>query len=168
MTTVADRITAGLDYYWANLKNTQYPQRWPRWVETLQAKIELWLTGEEFEFLEFTGDALDPVQATRLQLFGLTKRFALLVIIEKNTTTGDVSAPIAWNLVDRKAITSLEADQSEHAHRHTLVLTAEYDGFPTPVTFPAIDDYDTDLEARKTLFIKLRDDLYPVHEPSRR
>ncbi|WP_315072195.1 hypothetical protein [uncultured Microbacterium sp.] len=159
MPTIADHLETELQK-WVNLRAMQRPYAWPTWVSALQEKIKLWLDGEEFEFLEFSGDNSDAVEATQLRVFGFTQRFALLVVVTKSVGSAD-SESVDWHLVGRGDIKALQADQSEQFHRRWLVTTAEYEGFPQPVEVPTLMNFDYELEARQALFIRLRDDLYP-------
>lgn len=159
--SVRSDLTAALDYEWSSLKGDSYPQEYPDWVHRLRNRIDLWLDGEsEFEYVQLEGAAGAAESAPRLRVFGLTHRFALLVIITKQGGP-EADVLVDWYLSPRTAITELDVSPKNIPGKEWLVITAKYEGWPESFTFPQDDDWRMDTEARKALFLKLRDDLFP-------
>lgn len=162
--SVRSDLTAALEYEWSSLKSDSYPQDYPDWVHRLQNRIDLWLDGEsEFEYLQLEGANGAAESATRLRVFGLTSRFALLVIITKPKEGSEADVVVDWHLVPRTAITDLDVAPKSIPGKEWLVITVKYKGWPESFSFPQDNDWKMDAEARKAMFLNLRDDLFP-HE----
>ncbi|KTR76175.1 hypothetical protein NS234_12150 [Microbacterium oxydans] len=163
-------FSEALAYEWASLQETRtHPPRYPEWVQRLEDRLELWLDGEDgFRYLQLTGSDDDAVSAERLQVFAITQRFALMVVISRvdseasSATDTAADRRIDWHFVPREAITQLDIFPKSIPGKEWLALTASYEGLPEPVTFPPDLDLRLDEQSRKALFLELRDDLFPT------
>ncbi|KDA05856.1 hypothetical protein DC31_13825 [Microbacterium sp. CH12i] len=161
MYNLSEQLASAIDYNWSDLKGSRYPQQYPYWVEQLSDRIELWLDGEKFTYLELRRDAFGAYESTRLTLFGLTERFALFVTIDKPANSANHSAETQWHLVERKSIKHLDTTVVKESGRDWLTVTAEWDGIPDRLEFPPATRYEIDADARRELFLSLRDDRFP-------
>ncbi|MBW9093123.1 hypothetical protein JNB62_05460 [Microbacterium jejuense] len=159
-------LTDAREYTWHGLRG-----RWgfPAWAEKLHKRMLLWLDGEEVVYAEYGWDnelpderyAYDITEARSLWVFVLTTRFALSVEIEKAESGTEAARVTRWELVNRSAITSLDAKfPPEVQEALGLTLHVKYDGITRDVTIPAYQPIEPPADRRVPLFASLRDDLY--------
>jgi len=160
--TAIDEFDTKVDTNWAGLKD-QGKGVMPEAVERLRESVELWLDGEEFEYLYVGGDKPNVYHGQSLKFFGLTRRLVLSADATKPSDDRQIVPPgFDLRIAPRAAIKSLEPTYDIPGNtERLLVMHATWEGLRSPrFWFPPIDDEDADPTVRRELFLSLRDDLY--------
>lgn len=154
------KIEAEITQYWASLQDKYNGM--PKGVDKLRDKIFLWLEGETVEFVEFGWDddeAFNAAEADKLWGFILTHRFAVFIQIPKPRESKSIGAP-EWSMVPRAALNTLDYEWVGGAGSRWMKVHATFTGLPRPVIIPQDDRWEVDADARRQIFLSLREDLF--------
>lgn len=162
----AAELRSAMERAWGELEHRL--NGYPRAVDKLLARIDLWLDGEDAVFVEFGWDAdradgtkaWNVIEADRMWVTLLTTRFVLRVGINKPPESAVFGSVAEWTLVERRKLVELEPFTSGTEWQRGMRFRVRFDGLTEVLEVPSSWDSTSSVGDDRAFFRSLRDDLY--------
>ncbi len=159
-------LQAAMERAWGGLEHRH--NGYPRAIDKLLARIDLWLDGEDAVFIEFGWDearadgstAFSVSESDRMWVTVLTERFALRVVIGRQPDSAYLGSVRDWTLVERRKLVELEPLMSGNEWERGLRFRVRFEGLAETLEMPSSWDSTSSVGDDRAFFRSLRDDLY--------